>query len=199
MQIVKGNADRESVDRRGEPLLTLEPLVSAVREGVELGGWDLSGLQKTTSHQYEGRWEGESARSAYLFFHSERRPEWASVEAFLDETSRGLRGNLALVLDGPKWDEGGDAGALLSLLGSAARATLLEGYERPVTLRLVLADADAQPQGAETQYRFKIKIPPLAFDAGRSAVVALSAAAARAFEALLEHSSLRPHLPPDRG
>jgi hypothetical protein len=31
----------------------------------------LSGLQKTTSHQFEGRWEGESTRSAYLFFHSE--------------------------------------------------------------------------------------------------------------------------------
>ena len=52
-----------------DEILTLEPLVDAVREGVESAGWHLSGLQKTTSLEFEGRWEGESTRSAYLFFH----------------------------------------------------------------------------------------------------------------------------------
>ncbi len=42
-----------SAAKRGS-LLTLEPLIDAVREGVEAEGWELSGLQKTTSHQFEG-------------------------------------------------------------------------------------------------------------------------------------------------
>ena len=41
-----------------ESVLTLEPLIDAVRDGVEATGWALSGLQKTTSHEYAGRWEG---------------------------------------------------------------------------------------------------------------------------------------------
>ena len=63
----------------------------------------LSGLQKTTSHQFEGRWQGESSRSAYLFFHDDARPDYVSIDVFLDETTRGLKGNLALVLAGPEW------------------------------------------------------------------------------------------------
>ena len=84
------------------PILTLEPLLEAVKEGLEGAGWELSGLQKTTSYEFEGRWAGDSSRSAYLFFHSEEVPEWVSLDVFLDETSRGLKGNLALVVDGPE-------------------------------------------------------------------------------------------------
>ena len=83
-----------------DPLLTPEPLIEAVRDGVSRPGWELSGLQKTTSHQFEGRWDGQSARSAYLFFDSENVPDLVSVDVFLDETSKGLRGNLALVVEG---------------------------------------------------------------------------------------------------
>jgi hypothetical protein len=35
-----------------DPLLTLEPLIEAIRSGIEDSGWELSGLQKTTSHQF---------------------------------------------------------------------------------------------------------------------------------------------------
>src|SRR5262245_13467535 len=91
-------ATRRSVNL--DEILTLEPLVDAVREGVEAaGGWELSGLQKTTSLEFEGRWEGESTRSAYLFFHASGRADAASIDVYLDETSRGLTGNLALVVD----------------------------------------------------------------------------------------------------
>ena len=38
-----------------EPVLTIEPLVNAVRDGVEATGRAFSGLQKTTSHEYAGR------------------------------------------------------------------------------------------------------------------------------------------------
>ena len=48
---------------------TLEPLIDAVRDGVEGKGWSLSGLQKTSSTEFEGRWAGQTTRSAYLFFH----------------------------------------------------------------------------------------------------------------------------------
>ena len=67
-----------------EPILTLEPLLEAVREGLETSGWELSGLQKTTSHQFEGRWEGDSTRSAYLFFHPPHGPDFVSVDVYLD-------------------------------------------------------------------------------------------------------------------
>jgi hypothetical protein len=83
-----------------EPLLTIEPIIEAVHEGVEGAGWLFSGLQKTTSHEFAGRWEGETSRSAYLFFHRPGDPDGVSIDVFLDETSRGMKGNLALVLDG---------------------------------------------------------------------------------------------------
>ena len=67
--------------------LTLEPLIDALREAIEAAGWSLSGLQKTTSHQFEGRWEGESTRSAYLFFHRADGPDFASVDGYLDATA----------------------------------------------------------------------------------------------------------------
>ncbi|MEE8147462.1 MAG: hypothetical protein V3T24_07665, partial [Longimicrobiales bacterium] len=87
------------------PVMTLEPLLEAVQDGIERAGWALSGLQKTTSLQFEGRWEGESTRSAYLFFHREGLPDWVSLDVFLDETSKGLKGNFALVIDGPELGE----------------------------------------------------------------------------------------------
>ena len=84
------------------PLLTLEPLIEAVQDGITRTGWVLSGLQKTTSHQFEGRWQGEDSRSAYLFFHQDEGPDLVSIDVFLDETSKGLKGNLALVVSGPE-------------------------------------------------------------------------------------------------
>ena len=113
------------------PLLTLEPFLDAVREGLEEAGWELSGLQKTTSFEFEGRWAGDSSRSAYLFFHRPDVPDWASVDAFLDETSRGLKGNLALVLDGPVLTEIPDPASAMATRGASRRRDSRSAVARP--------------------------------------------------------------------
>jgi hypothetical protein len=63
------------------------------------------------------------------------------VEVFLDETSRGLRGTLSLVVDGPDLGDVGPVPAILQRLTVAAGETLPEGYPTPLTLRLVLPDS----------------------------------------------------------
>lgn len=167
------------------PVLTLEPLIEAVREGVEEMGWELSGLQKTTSLQFEGRWEGDSSRSAYLFFHRPDAPDWCSVDVFLDETSQGLMGNLALVVDGRRLGELGDVSSSLEALGRLGAAALPEGFRTPVTLRLRLDDGGDPPGGAGTEIRFKLRIPRAALDAGAPTVAALSRATVTAFGRIL--------------
>lgn len=175
---------------------TLEPFLEAVRDGVEEAHWALSGLQKTTSHEFEGRWEGESTRSAYLFFHREDLPPEVSVEVFLDETSRGLRGNLSLVLEGPALRELEGPGAVLERVGRAARETLPEGYRIPVAIRIGIPDSGTPPGDAEVQLRVKLKVPPVALEAGASAVSALASSAVAAFERLLERPEVAELLPP---
>ena len=167
------------------PILdTLEPLIEAVRDGVEASGWALSGLQKTTSYDFEGRWAGDSTRSAYLFFHSEGY-EGVSVDVYLDETSRGLRGNLALVLDLRPPTELPSASAVLEGLARSTGVHLPEGYRTPVTLRLRLPDRDSPPDAAELEARLKLTLPKAALDAGASAISALCSATVAAFERVL--------------
>jgi len=177
-----------------QPLLTLEPLIEAVRAGVESGGWTLAGLQKTTSHQFEGRWAGDTSRSAYLFFHLPSGPDWASLDVFLDETSQGLLGNLALVVEGCCLDRLGDPRAALATLGHIARSAIPAEHRAPVTLRLRLADGDQRPGDAEAEIRFKLGIPPAALQGGAEAVAALAATAVDAFRVILADGSLRPFL-----
>lgn len=167
------------------PILTLEPFADAVRDGVEAAGWSLSGLQKTTSHQFEGRWAGDETRSAYLFFHDGDSDLPVSVDVYLDETSRGLTGNLALVVDLAPLSGLGPVEDVLRRLGAMAADALPDGYRTPVTLRFRLRDGTADAGGAETEVRFKLQIPRAAVDAGPSAVSALSSASVRAFQALL--------------
>lgn len=173
------------------PLLTLEPLIEAVRTGVETAGWALSGLQKTTSHEFEGKWHGESSRSAYLFFHRPSGPEWASVDVFLDETSSGLTGNLALVADLRPLGTLGDVADLLDRLGRMARAALPEAYRTPVSLRFRLGGGRADARGASSEVRFKLHIPGIALESGAPSVAALASATVGAFEALLDGPELR--------
>ena len=180
-----------------EPLLTLEPFLEAVREGLEGDGWELSGLQKTTSYEFEGRWAGESSRSAYLFFHDEGVPEWVSIDVFLDETSRGLKGNLALVVDGPELARVGDPEGVLTHLAGVARAALPEGYRTPLTLRYRLPGLGGNPADSDTEYRFKLYIPPKAITAGHSAVAALAGSTVRAFREILSSRKLTPFLAPE--
>ena len=175
----------------GEGILTLEPLIEAVREGVEGTGWELSGLQKTTSHQFDGRWEGESTRSAYLFFHSPTIQDPVSVDVYLDETSRGLTGNLALVVDLLDLGELGDPAAALGELGALSSPSLPEGYGTPITLRLRLRDGADEPAAAECEVRFKLRLPKMAITAGPAEVSRLAARTMTAFEEILGSSELR--------
>ena len=174
-----------------EPLLTLEPLIEAVSEGVEAAGWIRSGIQKTTSHEYGGRWEGETSRSAYLFFHRPGHEEPVSVDVFLDETSRGIEGNLALVVDGPALAELGDARAALAAVAAAAGERIRSPHRVPVALRLRLADPSQPAHAATVELRIKIAIPQAALRAGHGAVAELASVGVRAFERLLEHPELR--------
>jgi hypothetical protein len=172
------------------PLLTLEPFIDAVRDGIVSAGWELSGLQKTTSHQFEGRWEGESTRSAYLFFHRPGGWETVAVDVYLDETSRGLQGSLSLVVEGPPFGEMGDPSRALGLLGAAAEERLPRGYRTPISLRVRLDEPSADPAGSDVEVRFKLRIPGTALESGALAVADVAAAAVRAFESLLAHPAI---------
>lgn len=180
----------------GDPLLTLEPFLDAVREGVEAAGWTLSGLQKTTSHQFEGRWAGDSTRSAYLFFHHPSRFEDAAVDVYLDETSRGLSGNLALVLDLLSLEDLPATSVLLSHLAAVAGDELPRGYGTPLTLRFRLPDPRGEVGSAETEVRFKVRIPREALEAGHGAVSALSSTVVHTFQKLLLRPELQRLMPP---
>jgi hypothetical protein len=178
----------------GGAILTLEPLVEAVREGVEPSGWRLSGLQKTTSYEFEGRWGGDSTRSAYLFFHPSPGPDWATLDVFLDETARGLSGNLALVVDARSLSELGDVTGSLGALAELARRRLPQGYRSPLTLRLHLETMDADPGSAQAEIRFKVRIPRSCIASGAPDVSVMAATAASALRALLEDPGLAPFL-----
>jgi len=182
---------------REEGILTLEPLIEAVREGVEGAGWVLSGLQKTTSHDFEGRWEGESTRSAYLFFHSPLAPDPVSVDVYLDETSRGLTGNLALVVDLVSLGELGPPADALRILGGLSARVLPDGHGTPLTLRLRLPDGSTTPETAETEVRFKLRLPRTVIAAGPSAVRELAGATLAAFEEILRAPELLRYLGAD--
>lgn len=179
------------MSRRDRPVLTLEPLIDAVRVGLEASGWSLSGLQKTTSHEFEGRWKGDSTRSAYLFFHREELDEPASVDVYLDETSRGLTGNLALVVDLVDLGDVPSVPDLLSELGRLGAAHLPTGYRTPLSLRFRMADMASSSADATAEVRFKLVIPRTALSAGADAIEALAGTAVGAFERLLLEERLR--------
>jgi hypothetical protein len=176
---------------RDPPMLTLEPLVDAVRAGMDGVGWTLSGLQKTTSHEFEGRWKGDSTRSAYLFFHRDDREEPVSIDVYLDETSRGLTGNLALVVDLVAAGVAPPVEALLARLAELSSRHLPPGYRTPLSLRFRLPDGNVTPGDAESEVRFKIQIPKAAIARGAGVVEALTGTVAHAFERLLAAEELR--------
>jgi hypothetical protein len=177
-----------------QPILTLEPFIEAVQDGITSAGWVLSGLQKTTSHQFEGRWEGESSRSAYLFFHDDEGPDLVSIDVFLDETTKGLKGNLALVVTGPELGLVGPMPALIASLAKVTADCLPGDSYTPFVVRLRMDDPKDDPQAAETEVRIKLTIPSEALSAGASAVSALASATTTAFERALAHEGLRSSL-----
>ncbi|MEM7415411.1 MAG: hypothetical protein AAF389_07940 [Gemmatimonadota bacterium] len=184
-------------DSEDEPILTLEPLCDAIREGVEGAGWSLSGMQKTTSHQFEGRWEGESTRSAYLFFHRPDGPDHVSIDVYLDETSRGLSGNLALVVDLDALGALPSAPETLAIMANAAVDRLPESVRRPVTLRYRLVDAAEPIDKADTEVRIKVRLPRSVLGQGTPATTAFARTATADFGALLDTDELRELAAPD--
>ncbi len=185
-----------STQGREESILTLEPLLDAVRTGVEEAAWELSGLQKTTSHEFEGRWAGSSTRSAYLFFHRPDLPDAISVEGFLDETSRGLQGNLTLVVEGPCYGDLGQASTILERIASAARETFPAQCRTPLSLRLHLPRADTPSEEARVQLRIRVHLPPITPEIRPETVCRYTASAVGAFEAMLERPEVAEFLPP---
>ncbi|MCH1570307.1 MAG: hypothetical protein L7S64_03115 [Longimicrobiales bacterium] len=172
------------------PFLTLEPLIEALREAVEASGWDLSGLQKTTSHQFEGRWDGESTRSAYLFFHRPDGPDFASVDIYLDETSRGLTGNIAIVVDLVPLGVVGEASHVLTALARLSARELEGGQRRPITLRFRMDDAEESAESADTEVRFKVRLPRSVLRAGRPTVFSWTDTVMAAFAEILRSPEL---------
>lgn len=169
-----------------EPILTLEPLIDAIRDAAEGAGWELSGLQKTTSHQFEGRWEGDSTRSAYLFFHRPTGPDDVSIDVYLDETSRGLSGNLALVVDLRPLGLLGPAADVLDEVARASSDRIPGRYRRPVTLRFRLADAGEPASEADTEVRFKVRLPRDVVSGGTGAVADFTRSVVVDFASLLD-------------
>ena len=168
------------------PVLTLEPFIDGVRQGIEGAGWELSGLQKTTSHEYAGRWEGDSTRSAYLFFHRPGGSDAVSVEGFLDETARGLQGNVSLVVEGPPLGRLGDARAALASATAAVRRRIPPPRRASVSLKLRMEESIEGAEDAATELRVKVRVPQAALREGVGAVGETVAWAVRAFEQLLE-------------
>ena len=169
------------------PLLTLEPLIEAVQDGLVQTDWTLSGLQKTTSHQFEGQWQGESSRSAYLFFHSERNPDFVSIDVFLDETSKGLKGNIALVVEGPVLRVLPPIRELLSQLAKVSEECFSRDYGTPLTVRFRMDSSDEDPSNAESEIRLKVQIPPGVIQAGAAAVSTLVLSVVVAFQRAIGH------------
>ncbi len=172
------------------PFLTLEPLIEVLREAVQASGWELSGLQKTTSHQFEGRWDGESTRSAYLFFHRADSPDFASVDIYLDETSRGLSGNIALVVDLAPLGAIGEASEVLSALARLSARELEGGQRRPITLRFRMDDAEELAESADTEVRFKARLPRSVVHGGRPAALSWLNTVVAAFAEILRSPEL---------
>jgi hypothetical protein len=183
---------------RSDEIHTLEPLIEAIRKGVESSGWELSGLQKTTSHQFEGRWEGESTRSAYVFFHPPDGPSFVSIDVYLDETSRGLSGNAALVADLVSLGDLGEAAPALDALRGASQRELGDDHRRPITLRFRLGDASWQPADAESEVRFKVRLPRGVIASGSEGVTSWTLGVVAAFARILEAPELQ-RLADDQG
>ena len=119
------------------------------------------------------------------------------MDVFLDETTKGLSGNLALVVDARPLGELGDVQGVLSVLGGLSSEFLPSGYRTPVTLRFRVLDGAHDAGEADTEVRFKLRIPVSALQAGASAVAALASTTVRSFETLLASPELGAYLDED--
>ena len=117
-----------------------------------------------------------------------------SIDVFLDETTKGLKGNLALVVSGPEMGLLEPMPDFLAALAKVTTDCLPEHYHTPFVVRLRMDGPEDDPHTAETEVRIKLTIPSEALDAGASAVSALASATTTAFERSLAHEGLRSSL-----
>lgn len=165
---------------------TIEPLLAIVVPFFEARGWQLSGVQKTTSYAYEGAWADSELRSAYAFFHQVEDEEGSgpSLEAFIDETDEGLDGGLSLVLDGPSLGEEPDVASVLRRAAELGAGVLPLEMPAPVTVTYS-HPGRREAESANVKVRFKGRIPGGANRAGRRAVEATLATIASGFDEIL--------------
>ena len=118
------------------------------------------------------------------------------MEAFLDETSRGLQGNLTLVVAGPRCEDLGPASAVLERVATAASETFPDSCRVPLSLRLHLPGSQLPAGRAEVQVRIRVHLPEGRLEGGALAVHHFVQAAVGAFESLLERPEVAELLPP---
>jgi hypothetical protein len=108
-----------------------------------------------------------------------------SIDVYLDETSRGLTGNLALVVDLALLADVGDPDLALRELGGLAKVEMPHGYPTPLTLRLRLPDGATEPAEAEVEVRFKLTVPTRVIAGGGEEIRELVVDAVAGFERIL--------------
>lgn len=163
---------------------TLEPFLSVLRPLLEGGGWVLSGLQKTTSYEYEGAWEGATLRSAYAFFHKEgdEDGDGPSLEAYLDETEDGLEGALSLVMAAPGPDLEPQVTRVLGRALDTAAQAVPEGIPAPVSITYSGRPGATEPSSIQARVRFKARIPATAIAGGERTLRSVVRSILDAFE-----------------
>ena len=163
---------------------TLEPLLSVLRPLIEESRWVLSGMQKTTSYEYEGAWEGETLRSAYAFFHrpGDEEGRGPSLEAYLDETEDGLEGALSLVMTAPGPDQEPAVTELMGRALATASASIPEGVPAPVSITYSGRPGATAASAIRARVRFKARIPGTAIRGGERTLGAVTHTILGAFD-----------------
>ena len=105
-----------------------------------------------------------------------------------DETSKGLQGNIALVVEGPALAALPPMDEFLAQLAKVSGESLPKGYRTPLTVRLRMDGPHEDPCDAESEIRLKLRIPPNALEAGAAAVSALASSTVAAFERAIDDS-----------
>ncbi len=163
---------------------TLEPFLSVLRRDIEAGGWVLSGLQKTTSYEYDGAWEGGTLRSAYGFFHlvGDENGEGPSLEAFVDESHASLDGALSLVMKAPGPERVPGVADLLAVALSLVERAVPEGIPAPVSVTYSSSPGRTGPEAVDATVRFKARVPGSAVQGGERTIRAVTCTILKAFE-----------------
>ncbi|MDH3223662.1 MAG: hypothetical protein OEO23_08090 [Gemmatimonadota bacterium] len=163
---------------------TLEPFLSVLRRNIEAGGWVLSGLQKTTSYEYDGAWEGGTLRSAYGFFHlaGDGNGEGPSLEAFVDEAETSLDGTLSLVMKAPGPERVPGVADLMEVALSLVERTVPEGIPAPVSVTYSSSPGRTGPESVDATVRFRARVPGSAVQGGERTIRAVTCTILEAFE-----------------